>query len=222
MKPHYVLLAFTAILFSANAVAQDKEFELLLVPSLTNIRGNDLLGENNEAAFRFSAGVGYNYLFQNRYFIKGALMYENKGVNGKTDLRDANNVSVGAIEYHSHFNYITVPLQYGRRFGTKTNFDVAIGAYAGYLIQDNIEITSRDLDVKQTNTGFYKKFDYGLVGSAAAYFPIRKGLSIKAGLQYSFGLAEIADNERFNDFSVKNNSLGLQLGLNVRLHSAAN
>src|SRR4051812_11160404 len=119
MKPHYFMLTCCILLLSKNAVGQGSEVELQFIPSVTNLRGNSSTEEISDPTFHISAGLGYNYLFRNYFLLKTTVIYDNKGADGSIayDLKDENNNTTGTqhIEFRNDYQYITVPVQFGRR-----------------------------------------------------------------------------------------------------------
>ncbi|MGC3946436.1 MAG: hypothetical protein QM762_18260 [Chryseolinea sp.] len=231
MKLHYLALACLIILFSQDGIAQGSEIELQFIPSLTNLRGNSFVERVADPTFHLSVSLGYNYVLKNNFLFKGAIVYDSKGADGSDDFeyRDDFNNPIGTrtIEMKNDYKYITVPLQFGRRFGKKVKFDVAFGGYASFFIKNVLQFVA-DGDVSTASRDEHNnapgEMDFGLTGSASVYLPLGKKLSFKLGIQDNLGLVDIS---KYNDLKytgdgVKHNSMGLHVGLNLRLASTAN
>ncbi|MGC3946437.1 MAG: outer membrane beta-barrel protein [Chryseolinea sp.] len=222
MKSQFLLPVLLIVLFfSQNTFAQGSEIELQIVPSVTTMRGNRIVEDYWDPALRVSAGMGFNHVFRNQFLLKAAVAYDNKGTRGSYTgpIHDQNNSVIGTetVEYRQYFQYITVPLQYGRRFGSRVKYDAALGMYGSFLLNSNVEAWSPRYHTNENYTDIYKKFDFGVSVSFSAYVPLRDRLSMKLGIQDNLGLANIAETKVVDNGSIKHNSLGLQVGLNLRL-----
>jgi len=221
VKLHFFVCALLVTVLAERAGAQGSEIELLVVPSLTDMRGNSFTDEYSDATFHISAGIGYNYVLQNKFALKAMLLYDSKGADKSfsTEIRDANYnlIGIGETKFRNDFKYITLPLLFGRRFGKRVQFELAAGGYAGVLIGQQFEISSPRLHHSVDLTSNYRKLDFGVSGSASVYWPLGKQLSLKAGVLDNLGLADIADYDVDGGGTIKNNSLGLHVGLNIVL-----
>jgi hypothetical protein len=218
------LIIIIILIVSSQCLSQRLELELIVRPALTSLRGNDFIKNNFDSKVNISAGVNLNYVSKNNSILNFAIFYDKKGAGGESYvvLKNEQNqiIGEGVVENESNFDYITIPIQWGKRFGQKVKFQFGVGLYTSFLIKQ--EQTSKGLDglvnSTENNTDNFKQLDFGLSASFYSYVPINKKLSLKAGLDDIFGLANASDVPIVNNGTLKHNSLGLSVGLNIKLN----
>ncbi len=214
-----LIFTFSLTLTIGHLYSQGLEIELSGGPTLTSLRGNDDIENNYDHTNNFSTGLGINYLFKGNSIIDIKLLYDKKGAMGESYivLRDEQNqvIGEGVVTNKSTFDYITMPIQWGQRFGQKVKYQFGVGLYAGFLIKQ--EQTGEGLNglvnSNEDNTDNFKKFDFGLSASFSVLFPIKESFLIKMGLEDNLGLVNASDVPVKNDGTIKHNSLGLSIGL---------
>lgn len=221
-KLNIILLSFFLILFE-NSLAQKLELELLLRPTLTSLRGNQIVKDIYGPTINFSTGVNVQYLLKKNSFVSLCILYEKKGGRDETHivLNDAQNqpYADGTVLFESNFDYITIPIQCGKKFGDKIQYQFGLGVYTGFLMkQKNVTKGINGLfDITEDNTDSYTNIDFGLSGSFSMYIPIQQSIAIKVGLDDYLGLVNTSDVPVVDDGTIKHNSFGLTLGLNFKL-----
>src|SRR5688572_30492140 len=185
MKGQRIILALCFLLVAESCYSQALEIELIARPALTSLRGNNAVKNNFDPTYYFSTGVGANYFFKNYSIINLAVFYDKKGGRGESTilLRDSQGqvIGEGVITNEANFDYITIPIQWGQRFGEKIKYQFGIGLYTSFLLKQ--ELSSKGLDgqvnTNEDNTEMYKKFDFGFSASLNVYVPFNDSFSFK-------------------------------------------
>ncbi len=224
MKKLKFVLCIISILSTGHIYSQGLEIELLAGPALTSLRGNPVVKNNYDPAFNFSTGVRINYFLNEKTLLTGGIFYEKKGGRGESYivLRDQNNqiTAEGTVTYKSSFDYITLPIQWGKRLGTKVKYQFGIGLYAGILLKQEYrgEGPNGQADPDIDNTDLFKRVDVGLSANTSVFIPVNNSFSIKIGVNDHFGLVNVSDVPVKNDGAIKHNSLALLIGLNFKVN----
>ena len=220
--PTIILLLFFFLTFE-NVVGQDLEFELLLRPALTSLRGNETVKEATDLTLYPSAGVGMSYLFHNKSLLNVAILYDKKGARGNREvsMRDVNNEITGVetVTNVVDYDYITIPIQWGQRFGKKIQYQLAAGFYSAFLLKQEIGITGLSYmpDTKEDQTDSYKKVDVGVAASFSAYIPMSDRFALKLGIDDNLGVFDTFASGVKHQGTSKHNSIGLAIGLKYAL-----
>jgi len=218
------ILTFSLTLTIGHLYSQGLEIELSGGPTLTSLRGNDDIENNYDRTNNFSTGLGINYLYKGKSILNIRFLYDRKGAVGESYivLRDEQNqvIGEGVVINKSTFEYITMPIQWGQRFGKKVKYQFGVGFYTGFLLKQ--EQTSEGLNglvnSNEDNTDSFKKLDFGLSASFSAFFPVKDLFLIKIGLEDNLGLVNTSDVPVKNDGTIKHNSLGISVGLSFRVN----
>jgi len=207
---------------SGSLLAQNFELELSLRPALTSLRGNDMVEKHLDAAIYPSLGLGLNRLFANKSLVSIGVLYDMKGGQNTEEynFRDDRNqpLFTQEVKTKSNFQYITIPIEWGKRFGNRIQYHLGLGVYSAFLLSQEL-ITEYDGDAGSIDlTDSYKKVDVGLSANFCIYVPLKESWSLKAGVNDYLGLFDTMKSDVEHDGSTKHNSLGLVVGLNYRLH----
>jgi hypothetical protein len=215
----FIVLVLVTIMSSAQT--QSIEGEIILRPALTSLRGNDVIEENLDPAFNMSFGMGVNFLLTEKKLINVALLYEKKGGRDEHTvmLRDETNAPIGTAKgkFESNFQYVSIPVQYGFRFGKTINYEAAIGVYAALLLKQESKTEFAQFVDERDETDLYKSFDFGASVSFSAYVPVGESLHLKLGVTDNLGVVNVSDVPVADDGTIKHNSLALVAGINYRL-----
>ncbi|MBL0744820.1 outer membrane beta-barrel protein [Chryseolinea lacunae] len=210
-------ILFTTIFLTGYS--QNLELEVLAGPSLSSVRGSKTMDMFfGKSRLSFSTGVGLNVRVLKQSYLLTGLLYERKGTYGENELRDGQNNSTDLIKTRMNYSYITLPVQWAVRVGQKVRYQFGAGVYASYLLkQTYVQEAEGDFSPKVTaeQNDLTKKIDVGVVGSVAAYIPLKEKLSLKVGIDEHFGL--INTSEPATAEPLKHQSLALTVGLNVTL-----
>jgi hypothetical protein len=218
------IILLILLVINTKVLSQNLEFEVIGGPALTSLRGNDFIENNFDPAFNVSASVGVNYILKNNLLITLAINYERKGGISESYLilKDQQNqvIGEGNVTNTSNFDYLTIPIQFGKRFGEKIKYQFGVGMYTSILLKQ--ESSSKGLgglvNLKENGTDLFKKIDLGFLASFNIYLPINDSVSIKIGIDDYLGLVNVSDGSIQNNGTIKHNSLGLVLGLNFKLN----
>jgi hypothetical protein len=214
MKKNPICLAVVMLIITSTCIAQS-EVHCFLRPSLTSVRGNEVVKELFNPALNYSGGVTLGYHLSKTILLNVGLQYERKGGKheGTIELRDPMNNPIleGEIKIRQNWHYLVVPVELRRRFGSTVYFDLGGGAYAGYLIKQQ-SISSGAVEEKVVNTNAYKRIDLGLTLSAHVYRKLNDKIALSLGLNDQLGLLDVSDGAIVHNGSIKHNSIGLVLG----------
>lgn len=175
-------LLITLVISHVRAFSQKIQIEILFRPTLTSLRGNPVVETNFSSTVHTSIGLGANYFVRENSIINVGLLFDKKGASGSSlvQIRNAQNQLIGeeTVEFTSKFDYITIPIEWGKRFGGKIKYQFGIGLYTSYLLRADQTQSSASLKVAEVVTNNYTKFDFGLSGSFSMYVPLSKKMSI--------------------------------------------
>lgn len=212
MKDPKVTIPLVLLLFIGKIVlAQQIEAELLVRPALTSLRGNEPIEELFDPALHLSGGIGFNYISSANTAIHLALLVDRKGATST--------YSAGQT-IKSVYDYVTIPVQYGQRFGKKVKFQFGIGFYASFLQKHRLisESENSSLNSESEDTKAFKSFDLGVAGSFSTFIPVSKVCAIKLGIDDHLGIFDTTKEARSDGGTTQHNSFGVHAGLNFKLY----
>jgi hypothetical protein len=206
----------------AQCFGQGLEIELTARPAFSSLRGNEAVKDNYDPTYNFSAGLGANYFYDNKSFLSFAILYDQKGAKGESTivLRDDQNqiIGEGTVSHESYFQYITIPIQWGQRFGERFKYEFGVGFYTSLLLKNELIGKGQGLKSTEDQTNHYKNVDIGLSISFNTYLPIKDNLALKVGLNDNLGIINTSAIPVMGNGTIKHNSIGFQVGLNFRLN----
>jgi hypothetical protein len=210
-----ILVAALTIWTSVNGQINKFEIGLEGGPSLTSLRGNDILEDYNNPTIGYSGGVTFQYNFPKLVSIKTNITYERKGAVAKLNAIDINGNIIGEIKNHSHLDYLTIPVVARLNFGNKLNFFVNFGPYIGYLIKHAsvIEAFNEFPGSTINNTDDFKRFDVGLTGGLGCGLPVKNNFNMTIEIRHNFGLYNTSALPVVNDGKIMTNSTNLLIGV---------
>jgi hypothetical protein len=193
------------------------EAEIFVRPALTYLRGNEVVKEYMGPAICPSAGIGLAIPLRNKAWISTGVMYDVKGGRDRRvfTLRDANNEPAGTDEVttENKFQYITVPLRWAFRFGSKIQYEVGAGVYGAFLIKATMLTEGTGYSYKPEFTDSYKRVDVGVSAALKVLVPLNKSLGLTAGVDDNLGVFDLILPDVKHQGSLKHNSLGITIGL---------
>ncbi len=193
-------------------------------PSLTSLRGNDILEKYNDPVYMYSIGVSFQYNFPKLISIRTNIAFEKKGTVAKIKVYDQFGFPNGIWSLHSNFDYITIPLLARLTVGNEMKFFLNAGPYMGYLIKYT-EITdafNENPEIIKDETDKIKKIDLGLSAGIGLVFPIIEELIITIEVRSNFGLYNISTVPVSNDGTVKTNSTNFLIGVAYKFGTRIN
>jgi hypothetical protein len=212
-------IGFLGILLFATSNmcwAQKTEVEVLLRPSLASLRGNPTVINNLDPSLNLTYGLSANFNLIGSHFLTTTLLYEDKSIRGKLLLQSVQGVETLAVA--SSFRYLTLPVQWGYRFGKKVKYHFGAGIYASYLIRAASSQESPTLSFTDDETDRFHPFDFGFSTSFKAYIPLSGKINALVGVDDNLGIFNVSAVPVVNGASIRHNSVGLLVGLNVGLY----
>lgn len=209
-----IIVIITVVLgFSSSMIAQDKgkiEFGLNTGLNMSSITS----GYNStDSSISFNVGASADYYFSNRWSIKAILIYDKKGWdNDFIGIEDPLGPT-GVQYYRTNINvdYLTVPVLANWHFGSKRNWYLNFGGYAGFLI--DAEDTTLKVDLKDN----FETTDFGLALGIGVKIPVSDKLKLFLEYQEQAGLSEIFNNNQ-NANTIRNSRSSFNIGINFLLY----
>lgn len=201
-----IILAVSALLFAFGSQAQEKgsiEFGFNTGVNFSTITSGDYWG-NADTSTSFNVGASLDFYLSDRWSIKVKPTYDRKGWDGDY-------VEVDGEVYPTDYNtdYITVPVMANWHFGSKRNWYLNFGPYAGFLI--SAKDTRFDTDVKDA----LNSTDIGLAVGIGVKIPVSDKIKIFFELDTQSGFSDaFKDNYDSNVYTSRN---ALNIGLNFLL-----
>jgi opacity protein-like surface antigen len=166
--------------------------------TITNLGGNYLLGSTSSRT-GFNAGIFADFYFSDRWSLKTALSYNQKGWTNPPSFEDGN----------YNLNYITIPVMANWHFGRTRNWYLNFGPYVGILTSANATKILEDLKP------YFNSADFGLNLGIGVKFPLSDNvrLHLEIGGAASFG--DIRKNN--NGYSTRLSSSTYNIGFEFPL-----
>jgi Outer membrane protein beta-barrel domain len=200
-------------------VKKSTELEVFFMPSRTQLWGD--VNANLHTATNFSTGGTFAFV-RNRSVLRAGLMYEQKGWSNQQKITISDEfgdvVASVNVKIRGTYYYLTLPIQYGLRFGQAVKFEPAVGLYASYLLKSTVAGKQDDGFSSYVNTtDHYNKIDYGFVGSVRALVPIKSKMAVVIGIYDYLGFANINGADIPDKTTPRHHVFGLSIGLTVKL-----
>ncbi len=193
------LLIITTCLFTLFSInAQDKgdfEFGGHLGLNLANV--STIYGQDNlKSRVAFNVGALGEYYFSDRWGVKMKIIYDNKGwADGFITNEDTDVTLITDFK----LNYITVPVMANWHFGSRRNWYLNFGPYAGFLI--NAEDSELEIDVKEA----FNTTEFGLAYGIGYKFSLNEKSKLFVEYDGQSGLTDIFE-ENGGDSVISNRS----------------
>ena len=217
-----VILLSIVFMIARQCHGQGLEVEILIRPVVTSLRGNEVVKTNYDPTVRFSVGVGLNYYYTAQSAISLTILYDRKGAKGESTiiLRDDQNqvIGQGTLSQEFYFDYLTIPIQWRHRFGNKIKFEAGGGIYTGVLLASELRLKGFGLNSNSDVSEDVKMMDFGLTVSFGTVIPFNDNLTLRIGLNDNLGIVNVSKFPVANDGTIKHNSIGLAVGLSLRLN----
>ena len=193
------LLIITTCLFTLYSInAQDKgDFKFgghlgLNLANVSTIYGQEI----TDARVAFNIGALGEYYFSDRWGVKMKIIYDNKGwADGFITNEDTDVTLITDFK----LNYITVPVMANWHFGSRRNWYLNFGPYAGFLI--NAEDSELEIDVKEA----FNTTEFGLAYGIGYKFSLNEKSKLFVEYDGQSGLTDIFE-ENGGDSVISNRS----------------
>ncbi len=205
------------ILISGLSFGQMKKFEIGIQggPNLTDLRGNGIIEEQNDVAFRFSAGLTFQYNLPRLISFETSIAFERKGVTANFPITNITGEVIGNVTYNTHFDYIVVPLLARISWGGNFKFFMVLGPYFGYLTSQTnvVEPFGSYPRTVSDNTENIKRFDWGITDGLGVDLLIKNMMVVSLEIRSNFGLYNTSKSAVYYNGTIKNTSFNLLLGV---------
>ena len=198
-----LLIAVLSLVTVTNIKAQEKGSIELGVNAGVNFSAATSGGNNtnNLTGFNFAA-VG-EYYFSDTWGIRAKLIYDTKGWADGFYTDQNNNTFVTDFK----LNYLTLPVTANWHFGSKKNWYLNFGLYAGFLL--NAKTGTNDIDVKDSFEGV----DFGLALGIGYKFSIDENTKLFIDFDGQGGLTGIFKQLTPGTTTIKNNRSAINFGV---------
>lgn len=198
-----VFVLFSMTSFGQKNKKNDVEFGVNLGYNLFNVGTSD---GNADSGSGVNVGLAADYFFSNRWSIKGKLIYDQKGwKNGF--FNDLDTGYSYTTDYN--LNYLTVPVMANWHFGSKRNWYLNFGPYAGFLL--GATETTNDRNVKDA----FNSTDFGISFGIGVKIPVSDKLKISLEYDEQDGFTDIFKVNSGSD--AKNSRGSFNIGVNFLL-----
>lgn len=185
-----ILLSAAAIMaFGFASQAQDIKFGAKAGLNIADFGGD---AETSGSRTGFHVGAVAEFKLTEQFSIQPELLYSMQGA--KFETLDGFDV----VEEDMKLDYLNIPIM--AKYYLFEGFSIQAGPQVGFLMSAKAE----DEDVKDS----FKSIDFALNGGVGYELPL--GVFFQA--RYSAGLANVADGEGSDDYSINNNVISVSVG----------
>lgn len=173
---------------------------------------------NDKSKLGFNVGVAVEFPIVRSFYINSGLFYTTKGIKFE------NSGSDWSLDETWNAGYIELPVyaSYRLNFAEASQLQINFGPYFAYGVNGKVkyelneegDVSKYDYDIfgaseDDVEKGGVKRFDCGLgVGLGYTFH------KIYLGINYQFGLTNIADKKEWGNVKVKNNNFNISIGYN--------
>lgn len=199
------------ILGALGVSAQEKgdvEFGVNIGYNSSLVSVNTFTTENGDG---LNLGFSTDYYFSDRWSIKGKLIYDQKGWNKGSYSKVSFDPSIADRPYVTNFNvnYLTIPVMANWHFGSKRNWYLNFGPYAGFLL--NAKETKGKTDV----TEIFNSTDFGIALGIGVKIPLTEKLKLSLEYEGQGGMSDILEGNE--DATARNSRSSFNVGFNFML-----
>ena len=146
---------------------------------------------------RYKGGFTIRYINLKYFGIQAELNYSAQGWSETSEK--------GEI-YSHRFDYLELPVLAHIYFGRKnTKFFVNVGPEIRYMVSDNATAPFSEGAGMQQFKEIENRFDYGITGGLGVEFRTKKAGAFQLEARYHFGLGNVFEATKKDDFSASNN-----------------
>jgi hypothetical protein len=217
------LAAIILMIISISASGQIRHIRINAGLGLTNIDKKEFF-DDTETRQGLSVGLTYEYTFKNNISIIAGMTYDQRGFRVPYNLRD--NTGITIVEGETikfNYDYLSLPLKAGYRFGEKVYGFGNVGIVPALLINakqfhpgyktDFEEREAETVDV----TKYVSKFDFATLVEIGAGYNLNAEYNIFASVTYQRSISTFTNDEYFDNGDLRHTGLTLSVGVKYRL-----
>jgi hypothetical protein len=207
-----IFLVILVMHFLNNLNAQDSKIIIGInaSPTISSLRGNEIIKEYLGPKVSFSTGVSVDYYFSPKYSLRTGLIFDRKGMVQTFYVMDDPEY-FDAI--HVNYDYLVMPLLFSYSKSQDNSFYITGGPFIGYLLKHESKNKYRTIDYTESS----KKFELGVSFGFGWEIPLSQRLLLDLGLIDYLGLLNTSSVSVVNDGTIKTNSLELKIGLKYKI-----
>mgnify|MGYP000873092943 CR=1 FL=1 len=214
---HLLVTAILCLSSFVNAQSSKLTIGLETGPTISFLRGNDLMKETGFPLLDYSAGVNTCYSFTRFFGLQSGLLFENKGNTFKGTAVDVGSGYLGVYKGKNRFSYLTLPFMFKLQMGDQLKFYVNAGPYLAYLMQVQYQSEFNNLKVINNDRSNYHYFDWGLSLGCGTSVKVANRYRINLECRNQYGLRNISNGPVYNNGTVMTNALSVLLGFGMDL-----
>ncbi len=188
--------------------------------NISSLNLSNIESQNDKSKIGFNVGVAVEFPIVRSFYINSGLFYTTKGIKFDYSERDYSEKET----YNAGYLEIPVYASYRLNFAEESQLQVNFGPYFAYGINGKVKWEENDGGDKsryeydlfgcadpnsEDEKAGIKRFDCGL-GVGLGYTFNR----IYLGINYQFGLVNIADKKEWDNGKIKNTNFNISLGYN--------
>jgi len=215
-----ILPLLIILLLCSQIWAQDSRFVIgLNLKALTTNHWGDFNREYVNPIRGIYPGLNFEYVFHKLFSLKSGLDFERKGVSFDLVASDLSGTEQWNIHHSIYYEYISVPILLSYSSQGATYFYVNGGFFGGFLVKQISEFYSERDDSNNVEEleDSSKKYDAGLSFGAGINKPLGKRICVDLGVRNNLGLANIFLPESTDTESLRTNSFGIVLAINLKI-----
>lgn len=193
----------------SSAKAQYLELGFSFAPSVSSLRGNEIIKKYHNPVLAYAFGPTVNLHFNNKLALSSGLFLEQKA----TGIHPEENAF-----FRANFDYISLPLMARYSFGHFVKYYINAGPYFNYLLQETSFFASTiNPEDKSSATNQFHRRDIGLSTGIGLRMPIDCNIFFNAELRHNYGLTNISKLPVVENGKIQTNSTNLLIGFTCYL-----
>lgn len=183
--------------------------------NVSTLSFTNLEADGDKSKVGFNVGVAVEFPIVRSFYINSGLFYTTKGIKFEDSGRDWTETET----FNAGYLELPVYASYRLNFAEESQLQINFGPYFAYGVNGKVseeyvedgdkEKYSYDLFGTGEDKAGIKRFDCGLgIGLGYTFH------KIYLGINYQFGLANIADKEEWGNGEIKNSNFNISIGYN--------
>lgn len=183
--------------------------------NVSTLSFTNLEADGDKSKVGFNVGVAVEFPIVRSFYINSGLFYTTKGIKFEDSGRDWSETET----FNAGYLELPVYASYRLNFAEESQLQINFGPYFAYGVNGKVseeyvedgdkEKYSYDLFGTGEDKAGIKRFDCGLgIGLGYTFH------KIYLGINYQFGLANIADKEEWGNGEIKNSNFNISIGYN--------